>query len=301
MKRPEKKPSDCDDALKIDLHIHSTASDGTFSPKELLNLAICAKLAAIAITDHDTLAGSKEAITLGIPPSLCFLTGVEISANPPPSFPCSGSLHILGYGIRLDDSDLNQTLEVLQKARKDRNPQVIDRLNHLGMDISLAEVVENFGEGGQIGRPHIARLMKKKGYVPSIDEAFDRYLGKGRPAYADKYRVDCDKAIEIIRKAGGVAVLAHPVLLKSPDESLSVESLVRDLAEMGLRGIEVFYPEHSAHHMALYTEMARRYDLLMTGGTDFHGAVRPGIQMGSGKGDFSVPYELYEKLIQACT
>lgn len=120
------------------------------------------KLGAIAITDHDTIAGSKEAISIGIPPSIKFLTGIEISAASPPSYPCTGSFHILGYGIRLDDPVLNQTLDVLQKARKNRNPQIIERLNHLGISLSLNEVLENFGEG-QVGRPHIARAMIKKG------------------------------------------------------------------------------------------------------------------------------------------
>lgn len=133
---------DCNAPLHIDLHIHSDASDGTLSPREIIDMARNLNLAAIAITDHDTVDGSKAAAESGIPPSIRFLTGIEISADPPPSFPCAGSFHILGYGIRVNDPGLNQSLRVLQDARKNRNPQIIERLNRLGMDISLKELTE---------------------------------------------------------------------------------------------------------------------------------------------------------------
>lgn len=284
------------ESLNIDLHIHSDASDGTLSPAEILRMAQNLRLGAIAITDHDTIAGSKEAIAAGIPPELQFMTGIEISALPPSGYPCSGSFHILGYGIDTEDPLLNQNLEVLQNARRDRNPRIIGRLSRLGIDISLDELSEAFGNG-QLGRPHIARLMIQKGIVESVDEAFDKYLSKGRPAYADKYRLECSRAVEIIRCAGGTAVLAHPALLK-PLNDKPLEYLIQVLKEMGLEGIEVYYPEHSENLTARYREIAKRYDLLMTGGTDFHGAIKPEIKMGSGRGDFCVPYFLYEKLIR---
>jgi len=186
----------------IDLHIHTTASDGTFTPEQVISHAHQLKLKAIAITDHDTVAGSKEALRNGIPPSLGFLTGVEISSTPPPFYPASGSFHLLGYSIRLDDPKLNQTLEKLQQARKNRNPAIITRLNELGISITLDEVRKEAGEG-QLGRPHIAQLMVKKRVVASIDAAFDQFLGTGKPAYVDKQRIECFKAIEIILAAGG--------------------------------------------------------------------------------------------------
>jgi len=279
---------------RIDLHIHSDASDGTLSASEILDLARELDLGAIAITDHDTIEGSKALIEAGIPKSVQFLTGIEISAEPPLDFPCAGSLHILGYGFRTDDPALNRTLEVLRKARKDRNPQMTERLNLMGIDLSLNEIEDHFREG-QIGRPHIAQLMMKKGFVTSVDEAFDKYLGKGKAAYVNKYHADCGRAIEMITGAGGIPVLAHPVFLE-PLNDEPLENLIRALKDMGLRGIEVYYPEHSPGLMSLYSDLARRYDLLMTGGTDFHGSMKPDIQMGSGKGDFFVPYALYEKL-----
>ncbi|MEA3414729.1 MAG: PHP domain-containing protein [Thermodesulfobacteriota bacterium] len=282
--------------VRIDLHIHSTASDGTFSPPEIISLAHSLNLGAIAITDHDTIDGSKEALALGIPHSLKFLTGVEISASFDPSFPCTGSFHMLGYSIRLDDPVLNQALDQLQDARKNRNPRIVKRLNNLGIDISLGEIADEFGEG-QLGRPHIAQIMVKKGFVKSINEAFDKYLGTGKPAYIDKYRFGCKRAIEVILGAGGIPVLAHPVLLHIKDKN-RFEHLIANLKEIGLGGIEIYHSEQTPALTAYYAEVASRYGLLMTGGSDFHGSVKPDIKMGSGKGDLFVPYELYEKLIK---
>ena len=281
----------------IDLHIHSNASDGTFSPAEILALAQNLNLCAIAITDHDTVNGSKKALSIGIPSSLKFLTGIEISASPPPSFSYSASLHILGYSINVDDPPLNKTLAILQEARKNRNPGIVARLNSMGVALSMDELLNEVG-GGQLGRPHIAKLMVKKGYVESIKEAFDKYLGKGKPAYLDKYRIDCSKAIEVILGAGGIPVIAHPYLL-NPGNVADLEDFIVILKKMGLKGIEVYYPEHSPHIISLFEDMANRHELLMTGGTDFHGSLKPKLKMGSGTGNFFVPYILYERLMES--
>ena len=280
----------------IDLHIHSTASDGSFTPAEILHHAQQLDLAAISITDHDTVAGSKEALEIGIPTSIDFLTGVEISAAPPPSYPKPGSFHILGYSIQLDDPALNKALETLQDARKNRNPEILNCLNELGFQITMADVQADIGDG-QLGRPHIARCMVKKGFVNSINDAFDKYLGTGKQAYVDKYRIDCARAFEIIIGAGGIPVLAHPGLLEI-DHTRQLEDLIIELKKMGLKGIEIFYPEHSPDQNRLFMDLANRHDLLITGGTDFHGTIQPAIKMGSGKGDLFVPYELYENLNQ---
>lgn len=288
---------DCNHHLSIDLHIHSTASDGSFTPAEILDHAQKLNLAAIAITDHDSIDGSREALRIGIPPSFSFLTGVEISAAHPPFFPGSGSFHILGYDIHLDNRDLNQALSKLQDARKNRNPAILNRLNKLGFQISLEEVNQEVGEG-QLGRPHIAYTMVKKGFVASIDEAFDKYLGANGPAYVDKYRIECEEAINIIRTAGGVPVLAHPALLNIENDQI-LDELLQNLMDIGLAGMEVYYPGHSSQQVRQYTEMARKHGLLMTGGTDFHGDITPKIKMGSGKGSLFIPYSLYEKLIGA--
>lgn len=286
---------DCNRGLRIDLHIHSTASDGTLTPVEIVRSAKTGGLAAISITDHDTLEGSREALPI-CGDSLRFLTGVEISAAPPPGAPCTGSFHVLGYGIDLQDGDLNQTLAVLQKARRNRNPAIIERLVRLGIDISMQEV-EHLAGDAQIGRPHIARTMMAKGYVKSIDEAFDRYLGHGQPAYVDKYRISCQQALRMIRDAGGIPVLAHPFLLNLRSRR-QMEQLIDSLVVMGLMGIEVYYPEHPEEDTALYIELAERYGLLMTGGTDFHGGPTPQVPLGGREDGFRVPFELYRRLTE---
>jgi hypothetical protein len=283
--------------LRIDLHIHSTASDGSLTPADIIDHAQKLNLAAIAITDHDSVDGSKEALQIGIPPSLHFLPGVEISAAHPPFFPGSGSFHILGYAIHLDNRDLNQALSKLQDARKNRNPEILKRLNKLGFRISLEEVNQEVGEG-QLGRPHIAYAMLKKGFVASINEAFDKYLGNAGPAYVDKDRIECEQAINIIRAAGGVPVLAHPALLNIENDQ-KLDALLQNLVKIGLAGIEVYYPGHSPQQIRHYTELAENYGLLMTGGTDFHGFITPDTKMGSGDGDLFVPYTLYKELINA--
>ncbi len=280
----------------IDLHIHSTASDGTLSSVEILRLAETLELGAISITDHDTLKGSRDLLEAAGTSVVRVLTGVEISTTPPALYSVEGSFHILGYGIRLNDPALNQTLETLQHARENRNPSIISRLNSMGLDITLEEVIQAFGEA-QIGRPHIAQVMIKKGFVRTIDEAFDVYLGFNKPAYVDKYKLDCQKAIEMIIKAGGIPVLAHPYLLRFSDNS-RLEPLVTILKEMGLQGIEVYYPAHSSENVEFYSCLAQRHDLAVTGGTDFHGAVKPDIQLGYGKGDFFVPYSIYDLLLK---
>lgn len=282
--------------LGIDLHIHSTASDGSLAPAEILDHAQKLNLAAIAITDHDSIEGSREALRIGIPPSFNFLTGVEISAAHPPFFPGSGSFHILGYDIRLDDPALNQALNKLRQARKNRNPKIVERLKELGFQISLEEVNQTVGQV-QLGRPHIAYTMMKKGFVQSIDEAFDKFLGTARPAYVDKERIGCEDAVKMIRNAGGIAALAHPGLLDIADQS-QMEELIRNLIHLGIGGIEVYYPEHSPEQTEQYRELSKKYNLLMTGGTDFHGAITPDIEMGSGKGRLFIPYLLYEKLTE---
>lgn len=284
-----------DRSTRIDLHVHTTASDGTLRPSEIIDAARRLNLGAISITDHDTLAGAREALCAGIPPSVKFLTGVEISTHPPASFSLAGSLHLLGYGIRLDDPELNAELTRLQAARANRNPEIVRRLNQLGLAISYDALAASCE--GQLSRPHIARYLLEKGYVESIDGAFDAYIGKGKPAYVDKYRIDWRRAIQLVRDAGGRAVLAHPGLLNLPDEDM-LERLIVMMKSAGLSGIEVYYPDHTSQQTACYEALARSHDLIMTGGTDYHGAMTPHLELGVGRGDLHVPYDLFEEIVR---
>jgi ribonuclease III len=252
------------------------------------------KLGAVSITDHDTISGVKEALQAGIPASIQFATGVEISTAPIPPFDTVSSYHILGYFFRMDDDALNQTLIKLQHARHTRNLEIIQQLNKLGIDITPEDVPLEM-ENGQTGRPHIAQALKQKGIVASIDQAFGTYLSPGMPAYVDKFRISCQHAIELITRAGGIPVLAHPGLLKI-DAPETVTAFFAALKEMGLKGIEVFYPQHAEDQVSIFLNTAESLDLLITGGSDFHGEITPEIKMGSGYGSLFVPFHLYEKL-----
>jgi 3',5'-nucleoside bisphosphate phosphatase len=285
----------CKNKVKIDLHIHSTASDGTLTPSEIITLAENLHLGAISLTDHDAVDGNRDILQKGIPGSMGFLTGVEISAMPPSPFPVFGSFHILGYGINIEDNSLNQTLITLQDARKNRNPKIIQILNALGIKIDLNQV-RQFSGKCQLGRPHIAGYLVHKGFADSIDEVFDNYLGKGKPAYVEKFRISCQEAINLILNAGGLPVLAHPYLLK-PGKGFDFEELIAEMKSMGLKGIEIYYPEHPPESVRYYADIAREYNLFITGGTDFHGDIKPEIKLGSGYGDLFVPYEIYENII----
>jgi predicted metal-dependent phosphoesterase TrpH len=278
----------------IDLHVHSTASDGSLKPLEILALAQKIGLGALALTDHDSIEGTKEILRSGVPESFGFLTGVEISARPPQSFTLSGTFHILGYGIDVDDPTLNSILETQQAARKNRNPKIIQQLNSLGIDLSLDEVIAASGKA-QIGRPHIGSLLLQKGIVQTMDEAFDRYLGRGKPAYVEKPVIPAQTALEVIRSAGGVSILAHPGLIEIKNPK-PFDLLIRELILLGLDGIEVFYPNHTDSQTSYFTDIAKKFNLLATGGTDFHGAVSPDIALGAGRGDFCVPFSVYETL-----
>ncbi len=273
----------------IDLHVHSTASDGSLSPVKIIQAADKANLRAIAITDHDTIDGSVEALQHQHSSGVEILPGVEISA----SFE-SGAMHILGYLIRLDDVSLRGVLKVLQKARASRNLQIIERLQGLGVDISYDEILKASG-GGQVGRPHIAHVLVQKGIVQNIDNAFNKLLRKGSPAYAEKYRLLPVEAIEAISGAGGVPVLAHPFTLNAKTEG-DLERVLVELKQAGLKGVEAYCPGHGPELTAMYERLADHHGLLVTGGTDFHGALKPEVHIGIGRGDLRIPYRLVEEL-----
>ena len=271
----------------VDLHIHSTASDGTFSPNDIIRIAAQIGLDAISITDHDTLTGTRQALQAPFPPDLHFITGIEISAAVPVDSGARGGFHLLGYGIDPENAVLNKTLTRFSAIRDARIHSIVERLNTLGIDLTLAQVNAQVGEG-VAGRPHVAAAMIKAGYARDVDDAFDRFLGNDRPAYVGKERLDCCTAIELIANAGGVPVLAHPYLVKHRDPK-TFFAFVGQLCEMGLRGIEVYYPQHTREAVARYLSLADQFDLLITGGSDFHGQLMPDVHLGSGRGDLYVP------------
>jgi predicted metal-dependent phosphoesterase TrpH len=258
------------------------------TPRQVLDLAKDAGLRAVALTDHDTVAGMPEAFAAGVRVGVEVVAGVEVSAAHSP-----GSMHILGYYLSPTHPELVAVLERLQNGRTERAPKIIHRLKTLGLEITLAEVLAL--ASGQVGRAHIAQVLVNRGYMDSVSEAFDRYLKKGRPGYVDRLRVPAEETISAFRRAGGLAVLAHPASL-ALDEPRGVSALVERLKAMGLEGIEVFSPYHTPEMVAAFRDMARRYGLLCTGGSDFHGGFKDRADLGAAGGGLHVPYALLEGL-----
>lgn len=278
----------------IDLHTHTTASDGTTSPAELVAAAVRAGLSAVAVTDHDVTFGAAEAVAAaaatGAPVEI--VPGVEISAEWP-----RGQMHLLGLFVDPGDRALCGWLEEILGGRDARNARIVARLRELGVEIELSEVEAVAGDGA-VGRPHIAQVLVRKGAVASLREAFDRYLGKGAAAYFDRLRATPGQAIERIHAAGGLAVLAHPHHCGAADEA-ELTAWVGELRDAGLDGIEVLYSTFSGEDRRVAQRLASRFDLLPSGGSDFHGGNKPDIRLGRGRGDLAVPREFLDRMKQA--
>ncbi len=275
----------------IDLHTHSIASDGSMSPAELVRHAKDMGLAAVALTDHDTVEGIREALYEGNRIGIEVIPGIEISTNYKPE------MHILGYFLDKENySSVQKELEVIRRGREDRNFKIISRLNELGIAITEKEV-RAVSSGDTTGRPHFARLLMEKGYVKSMKEAFDKYLGKDGLAYFKRYELEPIDGINLIKKAGGIPVLAHPALLKMNYNDM--DKLLLELKKNGLAGIEAIYSENSKEETGNLLRLAIKHKLLVTGGSDYHGTYKNGIEIGFGRGNLKVPYELLEKLKSA--
>lgn len=267
----------------IDLHTHSTASDGTLAPAALVDLAAEKKLTAIALTDHDTVAGVPGALARGAEKGVEVIPGVEIGVR----WETGGAMHLLGYYIRPDEAQLRERLEGLRLQRRQRAQRMVTLLNQLGVGITFSGV-EHVATGESVGRPHVAQALLEAGAVRSPEEAFRRYLGRGRPAYVQRELPSPQEGIAWLKGAGGVAVLAHPCTLRLGRKEL--ERWVEELKAHGLDGIEVFWSGHNRAQQERYGALAQRLGLLVTGGSDFHGATKPDIQLGSGlKGNVRVP------------
>ncbi|MCL2639491.1 MAG: PHP domain-containing protein [Phycisphaerales bacterium] len=274
----------------VDLHTHSTASDGTYSPTELVRAAKACELVAIALTDHDTGNGLKEAAAEAAKVGMRFVPGIEISAE----FPLPGTLHILGYFIDPDSPSLHRMSEILLEARNDRNPRIIKRLNELGCKITM-EQVRAVVAGGVVGRPHIAEALVRAGCVASIKQAFDVYLGTTGSAYFPKERLTPRQAIACIHDAGGLAVVAHPVHLRCQNAA-HLATAINHLTEAGIDGIEVWHSDHDARAVALMLELAKKYHLLPTGGSDYHGRHKADVTLGHGRHNVKVTVDVLDRL-----
>ncbi len=245
--------------MRIDLHVHTAASDGLLTPAALVRAVAEAGVSVFSITDHDTVGGLPEAQAAADASGLTLINGIELSA-----YWGKVEFHILGYFIDPSHGGLTAFLHSTRDARQVRMHAMLNRLQAMGLGVPPAAVFAR-AQHGNVGRPHLARALVDRGYVTTTDEAFDRYLGTGRPAYVPRPDVSVQEAIRIIRSAGGLASLAHPGLHNRDDA-------IPDLVSAGLQAIEVYHPQHAFGGIARYKRLAKRYGLLMTGGSDFHGA-----------------------------
>lgn len=274
--------------MMIDLHVHSTFSDGSLTPTQVAERGRDLGLKVVALTDHDTTGGLAEFLAAARACGIEGIPGVEISVDTK-----KGTLHMLGYFLDSGNAELQTALTRIREGRKIRNQGILESLNRLGFALTMDEVAAYAGED-VVGRPHFAMAMGAKGYVSSKEEAFEKYLGKGKTAYVDRYRMSSTDSVRVIRGAGGVPVLAHPFTLDLGKKAL--DELVDQLKAEGLQGIEVYYSEHSPEMVGEYEALAKKHGLALTGGSDFHGALNPMIELGRGFGGLNVADELVEEL-----
>lgn len=276
--------------MPIDLHLHSTASDGTEDPATVVARAADAGLEVIALTDHDTQEGVESARVAAQESGVDLIPGVELSLSYP-----DGGMHLLVLWLEPGPGPLQNRLEGLQLGRTERNQRIVDSLCAAGLPITIEEVMEEAG-GGSVGRPHIAAVMVARGYVPDIRFAFDEWLGNGRPAYVDRDRLEAEEAITLARESGAVPVLAHPHTLGIHTAGDMADMLNR-LKAAGLIGLEAIYSSYRQHERDGYVDLARRFDLIPTGGSDYHGAYKEGLSIGTGYGDLRVPGSVVDELV----
>lgn len=279
----------------VDLHSHTTASDGSFTPAELIAEALRVNLAALAITDHDTFDGYEQAIAPAEAAGLRLIRGIELNSRLEIEGGRMRFAHILAYfPAREPSADFVDWIQTQQEERRDRNQRLIASLQNRGIEITLPEI-ENLGRS-LAGRPHFAKVLVKKGYASSIDDAFGRYLKEGTPTYVERETFTAEQVIAVVRAGGGIPVVAHPIRLNLPHDELERDVFIM-LKNAGLLGLEVIHSEHDPEMAEYYGKLASELDLLPTGGSDFHGTVKPDVGLGAGRdGNVCVPVQFLDDL-----
>lgn len=273
----------------IDLHIHSNASDGSVTPKGIIDLACGLELSAVALTDHDTVSGLPEFMDYGRNFSIHTVPGVEISAALQ-----SNEVHIVGLFIDYNSKELNEFLFRIRQDRDRRNISMISKLLSLGYEISIDEVLA-VAEGETVGRPHFAKILMEKGYFSEVRDVFEKCLRRGAPAYCPRKIPKPEEVIFEIHKAGGLAIWAHPVY-KRNDERSYVRRTIRKLKDMGIDGVECYYSSYSPEQQKMMLDITSEFNLLRSGGSDFHGQNQPSVFLGTGTGSLQVPERIYFEL-----
>lgn len=267
----------------IDLHTHSTYSDGSLTPSELVRHAKENGLCAIALSDHDNIGGVAEAIEEGKKIGIEVVPAIELSAE------SDTETHILGYYIDINNKELNEKLEYVRKVRREREEEICEKLRNLGFNVTMEEAEEIAGSE-LICRAHFARIMVRKGYVNSVKEAFELYLANGRPAYSGRQAMTDEEAVKLINNSGGAAFAAHLHLTRKSNDEL--ERFLIRLKNKGLCGIEGYYTDYTPKMQEEYQALAKKLGLAVSGGTDYHGALKPHIAIGRGLGNLSIPYSI---------
>lgn len=275
----------------LDLHTHSTFSDGGDTPDELVRQARDAGLRALALTDHDNARGIPSFLASCRARGVTGIAGIELSVAV-----ASGTFHLLGFGIAPEHEELRATLERVLDGRAWRNQRILEKLNALGCALSWEEVAALAGQD-VVGRPHFARAMMARGWVGSAQEAFDRFLARGAPAYVDRFRLEPAEAMRLVRAAGGLPVIAHP--FSWSDDVAALDTRLGELRELGLGGIEAYYPEHTPAMTIDLLRLARRHGLIVTGGSDYHGAAAAGVPLEIASRRLAVPDSLLAPLLAA--
>lgn len=274
----------------IDLHTHSTVSDGSDAPERIPEMAAEANCSAVALTDHDRLDGVAEARARADELGVTLVSGCELSCVSPVA---AGSMHVLVYFVEPTEGPLQDKLGELQEVRDERNRALATRLGQLGLPLTYEEMQEEAGGSGA-GRPHAAAVLVRKGVAGSVQEAFERWLGEGRPGYVERTRLEPAEALRLVREAGGVAAVAHPLSLKLSEQAL--EEAMAELVGLGLVGMECIYGRYRPEEREALGGVARRLGLVVTGGSDHHGSYKPDLHVGVGQGDLHVPYQVLEEL-----
>lgn len=275
---------------RCDLHLHSTCSDGTVAPADVVRLAYEAHLEAMALTDHDTFDGVAEAVEAGHRWGVRVLPGVELS------LPHVGTFHMIALGVEPTHAAIAGVAATLRDGRGPRNREIVARLRALGMDVTEAEIEAEAG-GDVIARPHIARVLVKKGYARDAYDAFDRFLGKGQPCYVDRPRVEVAEAVAAARAAGGVTIVCHPHTLGFKDDASALQFLVT-CRDAGVDAVEVRLGTSAPADDRRWESLADRAGLLPSGGSDFHGENKPGVRVGAGRGRLDVPMAWLDALME---
>ena len=272
----------------IDLHTHSLCSDGAQTPSDVVRTAKEAGLSAIALSDHDCIVGVQEAIDIGKTLGVEVIPAVELSAQ------SDTELHILGYFIDIHNKKLQEAMQYALQVRDERQEETCRKLNEQGFAITMDELREEAHGNPVLCRAHFAQIMVRKGYAPSVKEAFSKYLSVGCYAYSNRQALTGPEAVSLIREAGGIAVAAHLHLIKKPDDEL--REYLRSLIPYGLDGIEGYYTDYTPDMQERYQAMAKELGLVISGGTDYHGANKPHISIGKGKGNLEIPYSVLDGL-----